>query len=95
MEQSLPKIGTDIKMNINLTLPDDLTMAAVDFTAKFTANSSNGQLILKNAMHKVDDNNYIDLSFNNEILSRMILLSVSISVSPGPRIPIPPFCLSR
>ena len=29
------------------------------------------------------------------ILSRMIRLSVSISVSPGPRIPIPPFCLSR
>ena len=32
---------------------------------------------------------------SNEILSRMIRLSVSISVSPGPRIPIPPFCLSR
>lgn len=61
MEQSLPKMGTDIKMNINLTLPDGLTMAAVNFTAKFTANSSNGQLILKDAMHKVDDNNYIAL----------------------------------
>jgi hypothetical protein len=35
-------MGTDIKMNINLTLPDGLTMAAVNFTAKFTANSSNG-----------------------------------------------------
>jgi hypothetical protein len=29
------------------------------------------------------------LSFNKEILSRTIRLSVSISVSPGPRIPIP------
>ena len=28
----------------------------------------------------------------NEILSLIILLSVSISVSPGPFIPIPPFC---
>lgn len=35
------------------------------------------------------------LSFKSEILSRIILLSVSISVSPGPRIPIPPFCRSR
>ena len=33
--------------------------------------------------------------FNSEILSLTILLSVSISVSPGPLIPIPPLCLSR
>ena len=31
------------------------------------------------------------LSFNKAILSRTIRRSVSISVSPGPRIPIPPF----
>ena len=34
-------------------------------------------------------------SFKRVILSRMIRLSVSISLSPGPRSPIPPFCLSK
>ena len=34
-------------------------------------------------------------SFNNDIRSRTIRRSVSISVSPGPRNPIPPFCRSR
>ena len=38
---------------------------------------------------------FLSLSFNNEILSRIIRLSVSISVSPGPRIPIPPFWRER
>ena len=33
--------------------------------------------------------------FNRLILLRTILLSVSISVSPGPLMPIPPFCLSK
>ena len=38
---------------------------------------------------------FLSCFLSSEILSLIILLSVSICVSPGPRIPIPPFCRSK
>lgn len=50
--------GTELKYNLQLTLPSGLSMDDVDFTARFFIVSSRMQVITKADMTRVDKDNY-------------------------------------
>ncbi|MGM9862704.1 MAG: hypothetical protein ACI305_00365 [Lepagella sp.] len=50
--------GSEIKFNIKLTMPNDLTMEKVEFSATFFTRPGDGVTIDKQAMTKCDDGSY-------------------------------------
>lgn len=50
--------GTEIKFNVNLTLPNDLTMEDVEFNATFFTHPCDSVKIGKQSMTKCDDGSY-------------------------------------
>lgn len=56
-----PRIGTELKFNCSLSLPSDLTMDGVDFSATFTGENGKSLEIKKADMKRVDEKNYLAL----------------------------------
>ena len=54
-----PSLGTELKLNVNAELGNNLHLADVDFTATFYTQMRRSEVFAKEDMVKVDDDNYI------------------------------------
>lgn len=75
-------IGTELKLNVSVEPMNGIHLAQCDFECEFfrRGNKSNGVIVAKDAMIKIDDDNYIARINSQDIGVGPVMMTITVHV---------------